>query len=136
MPFTTFRRRHHCRICGQIFCARCCNLEIAGHVLGYVGQLRVCSFCARSVMQYVNVSAATHPSIRRDDINISNLSIHTSDNVDLKHATSTTSLDNIIASAQQVYSPGKRSLFIPHYCSLFIEVSHSLVKMKILLYYN
>ncbi|GFV39401.1 1-phosphatidylinositol 3-phosphate 5-kinase [Trichonephila clavipes] len=33
--FTTFRRRHHCRVCGQIFCWRCCNQEIPGDLIGY-----------------------------------------------------------------------------------------------------
>ena len=32
--FTAFRRRHHCRICGQIFCAKCCNMEVPGALLG------------------------------------------------------------------------------------------------------
>ncbi len=36
--FNTFRRRHHCRICGQIFCSRCCNQEVPGKIMGYIGQ--------------------------------------------------------------------------------------------------
>ncbi|VDM63941.1 unnamed protein product [Angiostrongylus costaricensis] len=32
--FSTFRRRHHCRLCGQIFCARCCNIHMPGSSLG------------------------------------------------------------------------------------------------------
>ena len=35
--FNTFRRRHHCRICGQIFCSRCCNQEVPGKIMGYTG---------------------------------------------------------------------------------------------------
>lgn len=32
--FTTFRRRHHCRFCGQIFCGKCCSRQLAGAELG------------------------------------------------------------------------------------------------------
>ncbi|XP_064466528.1 1-phosphatidylinositol 3-phosphate 5-kinase-like [Ornithodoros turicata] len=52
--FTTFRRRHHCRICGQIFCSRCCNREIPGKIIGYRGDLRVCMYCCQVVLSYVN----------------------------------------------------------------------------------
>ena len=37
--FTTFRRRHHCRICGHIFCKRCCYQLIPGQFVGYSGDL-------------------------------------------------------------------------------------------------
>ncbi|KFD70644.1 hypothetical protein M514_11256 [Trichuris suis] len=47
--FTTFRRKHHCRICGQIFCSRCCSLEISGRLFGYTTDLRVCNFCHNMV---------------------------------------------------------------------------------------
>lgn len=51
--FTTFRRRHHCRICGQIFCRTCCNQGIPGRILGYTGDLRVCTYCCKVVLSYI-----------------------------------------------------------------------------------
>lgn len=33
--FTTFRRRHHCRLCGQIFCKNCANRQVNANELGY-----------------------------------------------------------------------------------------------------
>uniref|UniRef100_A0A4W5RUD1 1-phosphatidylinositol 3-phosphate 5-kinase n=1 Tax=Hucho hucho TaxID=62062 RepID=A0A4W5RUD1_9TELE len=50
--FTTFRRRHHCRLCGQIFCSRCCNQEIPGKFMGYTGDLRVCTYCRKIARSY------------------------------------------------------------------------------------
>lgn len=48
--FTTFRRRHHCRICGQIFCSRCCNQLISGKIMGHPGMLRSCTYCCKLVL--------------------------------------------------------------------------------------
>ncbi|XP_052249949.1 1-phosphatidylinositol 3-phosphate 5-kinase-like isoform X3 [Dreissena polymorpha] len=50
--FTTFRRRHHCRICGQIFCNSCCCQELPGKIIGYKGSIRVCRYCLEVVLQY------------------------------------------------------------------------------------
>ena len=52
--FTTFRRRHHCRICSQIFCCRCCSQVMPGKVVGYSGDLRVCTDCSKVVRTYVH----------------------------------------------------------------------------------
>ncbi|KAF5374961.1 hypothetical protein D9758_000503 [Tetrapyrgos nigripes] len=43
--FTTWRRKHHCRICGQIFCARCASNVIKGTRFGQDGMVRVCNLC-------------------------------------------------------------------------------------------
>ncbi|CAJ0945376.1 unnamed protein product, partial [Mesorhabditis belari] len=51
--FTAFRRKHHCRLCGQIFCAKCCNAHVPGAPLGYIGDLRLCSYCVKMVEQHL-----------------------------------------------------------------------------------
>lgn len=43
-PFTTFRRKHHCRTCGQIFDSKC-TLLIPGTRFGQLGTIRVCKPC-------------------------------------------------------------------------------------------
>lgn len=43
-PFSTFRRKHHCRTCGQIFDSKC-TLLIPGGQFGQPGSIRVCRPC-------------------------------------------------------------------------------------------
>ncbi|XP_041374474.1 1-phosphatidylinositol 3-phosphate 5-kinase-like isoform X2 [Gigantopelta aegis] len=57
--FTTFRRRHHCRICGQIFCSKCCNQELPGKIIGYKGGIRVCQYCCKVVLRYAQQSESS-----------------------------------------------------------------------------
>jgi 1-phosphatidylinositol-3-phosphate 5-kinase len=51
--FTTFRRKHHCRLCGQIFCSKCCNQIIPGKIIKCSGDLRVCTYCSKVVLSYI-----------------------------------------------------------------------------------
>lgn len=57
--FTTFRRKHHCRVCGQIFCSSCCNQQIPGKIFGCTGDLRVCTYCCKIVLSYLSSDLGT-----------------------------------------------------------------------------
>jgi hypothetical protein len=49
LVFTAFRRRHHCRICGQIFCHKCAAAIVSGARFGYNSEMRVCNFCLKLI---------------------------------------------------------------------------------------
>ncbi|OAJ42226.1 hypothetical protein BDEG_25711 [Batrachochytrium dendrobatidis JEL423] len=51
-PFSTFKRKHHCRICGQIFCRKCASSIVPGARFGHVGEMRVCNFCLKIMEDY------------------------------------------------------------------------------------
>ncbi|XP_028967984.1 1-phosphatidylinositol 3-phosphate 5-kinase [Galendromus occidentalis] len=72
--FTTFKRRHHCRICGRIFCANCCNLDMIKKHKDDI-DLRVCQYCAADILNYLrskNTGRATETATvdpsRRDSV--------------------------------------------------------------------
>jgi 1-phosphatidylinositol-3-phosphate 5-kinase len=44
-PFTMYRRRHHCRMCGQIFCNSCSSFYIDGKMFNSLGVVRACKIC-------------------------------------------------------------------------------------------
>lgn len=43
-PFSVFRRKHHCRLCGQIYDSKCTTM-MQGNVFGKSGTIRVCKTC-------------------------------------------------------------------------------------------
>ncbi|CAM9733106.1 unnamed protein product, partial [Chrysoparadoxa australica] len=50
-PFNMFRRRHHCRVCGQVFCQACSSSFIDGRDFAIAGSVRVCHSCHDKHMQ-------------------------------------------------------------------------------------
>lgn len=43
--FTVVKRRHHCRNCGKIFCARCSSNSVPLPKFGHIKPVRVCNKC-------------------------------------------------------------------------------------------
>uniref|UniRef100_A0A1I8PLT5 1-phosphatidylinositol-3-phosphate 5-kinase n=1 Tax=Stomoxys calcitrans TaxID=35570 RepID=A0A1I8PLT5_STOCA len=57
--FSTFRRKHHCRLCGQIFCSKCCNQVVPGKIIMCSGELKVCNYCSKIVLGYLRSTNIT-----------------------------------------------------------------------------
>lgn len=62
--FTAWRRKHHCRICGQIFCGRCAATIIDAKRFGQEGSIRVCNLCLRIMEEYKEDDDDDRRSIR------------------------------------------------------------------------
>ncbi|EEB05619.1 1-phosphatidylinositol-3-phosphate 5-kinase Fab1 [Schizosaccharomyces japonicus yFS275] len=52
--FTAIRRRHHCRICGKIFCSKC-TIQVSGKLLNTTKSIRACITCARLAEQNLEI---------------------------------------------------------------------------------
>ncbi len=50
--FGAFRRRHHCRICGWIFCSNCANNFIPGARFDRTESLRACDACLKQLEEH------------------------------------------------------------------------------------
>ena len=80
--FSLIVRRHHCRICGRIFCNTCCSQTIPGVLLrpDLQGTLRVCGECLE-IFQEFHASKGTPESAGQTD---------SSQNSELPHSTAAT----------------------------------------------
>ncbi len=60
-PFTMYRRRHHCRICGQIFCDRCSSEVIDGSNIPRLGPglHRSCKMCHDLILEQNSLTTYT-----------------------------------------------------------------------------
>eukprot|EP00808_Paulinella_micropora_P015561 g21609.t1 len=45
LEFTFLRRRHHCRLCGRVFCQSCSANSVDGRPFGHSRGVRVCNHC-------------------------------------------------------------------------------------------
>jgi hypothetical protein len=60
--FSPFRRKHHCRNCGNIFCQNCSSSNTALPFLGYHRFVRVCKRCSK-IVEFLNKSLDSNCSI-------------------------------------------------------------------------
>ena len=66
--FSTFRRKHHCRICGQIFDAKCTNL-LPGRLFGQSSTVRICRPCEKIISGHDDDSSNLSESENESHIN-------------------------------------------------------------------
>ncbi|XP_051166221.1 putative 1-phosphatidylinositol 3-phosphate 5-kinase [Leptopilina boulardi] len=54
---TFIGNRRHCRVCGEIFCPNCCCYDMPGMFMNRIGHLRVCSYCCKTMLNYLQLSS-------------------------------------------------------------------------------
>jgi len=60
-PFTTLRRRHHCRKCEGVFCSQCCHWKVPLLSKGFADSVRVCYRC-HSALKAMSHKKPSHSS--------------------------------------------------------------------------
>ena len=73
VPFSMYRRRHHCRLCGQIFCNKCSNYTVDSSVINLSSDklVRVCRLCHDQLPSITSMSMTVkEPNYRGETSNI------------------------------------------------------------------
>lgn len=58
-PFSFLRRRHHCRVCGRVFCHGCSAHYIDGELVGAEGSVRSCRRCLLQIQEQLDMERTT-----------------------------------------------------------------------------
>jgi len=53
IKFTVTSRKHHCRLCGRIYCTKCADKKVPIPALGYKDEVRVCDKCFEIVQRQI-----------------------------------------------------------------------------------
>ena len=90
--FTMYRRRHHCRMCGQVFCNPCSSFYIDGALINLSGPVRACRLCHdqlfdRSIRENKQMTNRRIRDIGIDDANKQQGDQHAAPKIGLIHET-------------------------------------------------
>mmetsp|Transcript_62300 Transcript_62300/g.94080 ORF Transcript_62300/g.94080 Transcript_62300/m.94080 type:complete len:2134 (+) Transcript_62300:145-6546(+) len=104
--FTISKRRHHCRLCGDVFCDTCSNHRVTLPLQGpeFEKPVRICDFCNKDVEQgnffsmrrYLTPLQLYDPDLNDDDDN----GVATSANVNAALAALTDDLNQIVHGSE------------------------------------
>jgi hypothetical protein len=107
MLFTISKRRHHCRLCGDVFCDTCSSHRVTLPLQGpeFEKPVRICNFCNKDVEQgnffsmrrYLTPLQLYDPDLNDDD---DDNGVATSANVNAALAALTDDLNQIVQSSE------------------------------------
>lgn len=63
--FTMYRRRHHCRMCGQVFCNPCSSYYIDTNAVAATGLMRSCQLCYEQLGGRLIIDTKSKPRRKR-----------------------------------------------------------------------
>lgn len=100
--FSTFRRKHHCRTCGQIFDARCTSL-VSARPFGQPGTLRLCKPCEEIILGSNDDDSSVYSEDGAESIRTPHVRRPTPDHVQLP--SSLEDISTSLPSAGEVMTP-------------------------------
>jgi 1-phosphatidylinositol-3-phosphate 5-kinase len=108
LQFNMFRRRHHCRFCGQVFCHSCASFFVDGKSVFLSGIVRACKLCHDQVSSAPVTITRPNVPITRPNVPIK---AQFSNNRDLVSASASSTTLNETSHKSLAYSRSVGSRF-------------------------
>lgn len=102
--FSTFRRKHHCRTCGQIFDARCTSL-VSARPFGQPGTLRLCKPCEEIILGSNDDDSSVYSEDGAESIRTPHVRRPTPEHIQIQLPKTIQDFSNSLPSAGEVMTP-------------------------------